>query len=152
MILAKIENGIVTEVIDTDTPEQFPEYEEVPSHVYTGADVRFYHEGWKPKTEQELIAEGLIEPEPEDEPEPEPEPLTPEQEAEQTAADVRAERDYKIQSIRWRIERNHDELALGLEPTEPLEPLLEYVQQLRDVPQQDGFPDDIDWPQKPGVL
>ena len=76
---------------------------------------------------------------------PEPEPLTPEQKAEE----ARAERDYKIQSIRWRIERHHDELALGLEPSEPLEPLLEYVQKLRDVPQQEGFPENFEWPTDP---
>ena len=39
-----------------------------------------------------------------------------------------------------RAERDNDELALGSEPTEPLEPLLLYTQTLRDVPQQAGFP------------
>ena len=48
-----------------------------------------------------------------------------------------------------RIERHSDELALGSEPTEPLEPLLQYTQALRDVPQQSGFPGDIDWPVNP---
>ena len=65
---------------------------------------------------------------------------------EQLAATARAERDRLIESVRWRIERHSDELALGSEPTEPLEPLLQYVQALRDVPQQAGFPGDIDWP------
>jgi hypothetical protein len=66
-----------------------------------------------------------------------------------TADDIRAERDRLIESVRWRIERHSDELALGREPTEPLEPLLQYVQALRDVPQQAGFPTDIIWPETP---
>lgn len=71
-----------------------------------------------------------------------PQPTT-----EQLADTARAERDRLIESVRWRIERHSDELALGSEPTEPLEPLLQYTQALRDVPQQEGFPGDIDWPE-----
>ena len=67
----------------------------------------------------------------------------------QLADTARAERDRLIESVRWRIERHSDELALGSEPTEPLEPLLQYVRALRDVPQQEGFPGDIDWPVNP---
>lgn len=65
---------------------------------------------------------------------------------EQLADTARAERDRLIESVRWRIERHSDELALGREPTEPLEPLLQYTQALRDIPQQAGFPNDIIWP------
>ncbi|HZJ92199.1 MAG TPA: phage tail assembly chaperone [Thiopseudomonas sp.] len=68
---------------------------------------------------------------------------------EQLADTARHERDQLIESVRWRIERHSDELALGSEPTEPLEPLLQYVQLLRDVPQQAGFPSEIEWPQCP---
>ena len=75
MLLAKIENNIIVELIDTDSPELFPDYIEVPEHLPSNADLRFYHEDFTPKTTEELIAEGLIEPEPEPEPEPnEPEP------------------------------------------------------------------------------
>jgi hypothetical protein len=59
---------------------------------------------------------------------------------------VRAERDAKIEAVRWRIERAKDEAALGIPLTEPLEPLLRYVQKLRDIPQQAGFPEKVEWP------
>jgi len=75
--------------------------------------------------------------------------LNPQPTTEQLAATARAERDRLIESVRWRIERHSDELALGSDPTEPLEPLLQYVQSLRDVPQQAGFPESVDWPQCP---
>ena len=69
-----------------------------------------------------------------------------------TADGVRAERERLIESVRWRIERHSDELALGREPTEPLEPLLRYTQALRDVPHQEGFPETISWPELPGGI
>lgn len=68
---------------------------------------------------------------------------------EQLAAQVRAERDAKIEAVRWRIERAKDEADLGVPLTEPLEPLLQYVQALRDVPQQAGFPENVEWPPEP---
>ena len=75
--------------------------------------------------------------------------LNPKPTLEQLAVTARAKRDQLIESVRWRIERHSDELALGSEPTEPLEPLLQYTQALRDVPQQAGFPEDVEWPQCP---
>lgn len=66
-----------------------------------------------------------------------------------TAEQVRAERDAKIEAVRWRIERAKDEASLGTPLTEPLEPLLQHVQALRDVPQQAGFPESVEWPQCP---
>lgn len=71
---------------------------------------------------------------------------------EQLADTARAERDRLIDSVRWRIERHRDELALDREPTEPLEPLLQHAQALRDVPQQAGFPEAVEWPQCPEQL
>lgn len=75
--------------------------------------------------------------------------LNPVPTTEHLADTARAERDRLIESVRWRIERHSDELALGSEPTEPLEPLLQYTQALRDVPQQEGFPESVEWPQCP---
>ena len=75
--------------------------------------------------------------------------LNPVPTTEQLADTARAERDRLIESVRWRIERHSDELALGSEPTEPLEPLLQYTQALRDAPQQAGFPENVEWPVEP---
>ena len=75
--------------------------------------------------------------------------LNPQPTNEQLADTARAERDRLIESVRWRIERHSDEVALTTEPTEPLEPLLQYTQALRDVPQQSGFPESVEWPQCP---
>ena len=79
---------------------------------------------------------------------PEPEPTEPPT-LDDLAATARHHRDRLIESVRWRIERHRDEVELGLEPTEPLEPLLHHVQALRDVPQQDGFPEEVEWPTEP---
>lgn len=75
--------------------------------------------------------------------------LKPVPTTEQLANTARAERDRLIESVRWRIERHSDELAIGSEPTEQLETLLQYVQALRDVPQQEGFPEAVEWPECP---
>ena len=71
---------------------------------------------------------------------------------EQKKADVRAERDRRIDAIRWRIERYQTQEAAGLETTDTEEnykAILLYVQTLRDVPAQSGFPDAIEWPEEP---
>jgi hypothetical protein len=68
---------------------------------------------------------------------------------ERAKKEVRTERDSLIQEVEWRVRRHQDEVALGIEPTDPLLPLLEYIQNLRDVPQQNGFPYEIEWPAEP---
>jgi hypothetical protein len=62
---------------------------------------------------------------------------------------VRQERDVRIQRVEWRRNRYNDETALGLTPTEPLEPILQYIQALRNIPQHPGFPDNVIWPEEP---
>ena len=76
----------------------------------------------------------------------------PEKPVEERAAEDRAERDRRIDAIRWRIERYQTQAAAGLETTDTAEhykAILLYVQALRDVPEQAGFPDAIEWPEEP---
>lgn len=71
---------------------------------------------------------------------------------EKKQAEVRAERDRRIEAIRWRIERYQTQDAAGLETTDTAEhykAILLYVQALRDIPEQAGFPDVIEWPEEP---
>lgn len=75
---------------------------------------------------------------------PSPPPTTEEQ-----AAQVRRDRDFRIGEIRWLVERHRDELALQIDTTltpEDYRLVQEYVQSLRDVPEQDGFPAAVVWP------
>lgn len=105
-------------------------YKDNQNQVFAYSDIQTPKDGLTKITEQEALA--LTNP-----------PPTTEQLAEQ----VRAERDAKIEAVRWRIERAKDETALNISLTEPLEPLLQYVQALRDVPQQAGFPEKVEWPE-----
>ena len=107
-------------------------YKDTQGNIYAYSDFQTPKDGLTKITKQEALE--LTNP-----------PPTTEQIAEQ----VRAERDAKIEAVRWRIERAKDELELGVPLTEPLEPLLQYVQALRDVPQQVGFPENVEWPPEP---
>ena len=76
----------------------------------------------------------------------------PEKTTDEKAAEARAERERRIDAIRWRIERYQTQEAAGLETTDTAEhykAILLYVQALRDVPEQAGFPDAIKWPEEP---
>ena len=76
----------------------------------------------------------------------------PEKPTEEKAAEARAERDRRIDAIRWRIERYQTQAAAGLETTDTAEQykaILLYVQALRDIPEQAGFPEVIEWPEEP---
>lgn len=60
------------------------------------------------------------------------------------AAEIRAERDRRIDAMRWRIERFQTQLAAGLPTTETAETyrdILLYLQYLRDLPNLPEFPD-----------
>ena len=76
----------------------------------------------------------------------------PEKPVEEKEAEARAERDRRIDAIRWRIERYQTQDAAGLETTDTAEhykAILLYVQALRDIPEQVDFPDAIEWPEEP---
>ena len=67
----------------------------------------------------------------------------------QLPKEIREMRDKKIEDVEWRVKRHQDEVALGLEPTEDITPVLVYIQALREVPQQEGFPENVVWPEAP---
>ena len=110
-------------------------YKETAGNVYAYSDIQKPEEGLVSMSETEVEAH-----------------LNSAPTTKQLADTARAERDRLIESVRWRIERHSDELALGSEPTEQLEPLLLYAQALRDVPKQEGFPETISWPELPAGI
>lgn len=62
---------------------------------------------------------------------------------------MRKERDSRLAKARAWLERHRDETELGITHTincTELELLL-HIQALRDVPQQAGFPESIEWPE-----
>lgn len=67
----------------------------------------------------------------------------------EVAARVRAERDQRIAAIMWRVQRYESEVRQALTPTDDIVALDAYVQALRDVPQQVGFPEEVEWPIAP---
>ena len=76
----------------------------------------------------------------------------PEKPVEQKQAEARAERDRRLDAMRWRIERYQTQTSAGLATTDTAEnykAILLYVQALRDIPEQAGFPDAIEWPEEP---
>ena len=52
----------------------------------------------------------------------------------------RLERDNLINNFSWRLDRNSQELELGLDTTDNRIELLEYMQYLRDITNEDSFP------------
>ena len=63
---------------------------------------------------------------------------------EEKAANVRRQRDQYIDDIKWRIERYNSQKDLGIETTDSTEAyllVLRYMQYLRDIPEQQEFPD-----------
>lgn len=59
------------------------------------------------------------------------------------AAAKRGERDDKLNSVTWRLERHQEQKQLGIEPDDSedtYKQLLEYRQYLRNIPESEGFP------------
>jgi hypothetical protein len=59
---------------------------------------------------------------------------------------VRAKRDRLIDKEDWRYTRYNSEVRQGLTPSDDIVALDVYIQALRDVPEQAGFPYDVVWP------
>lgn len=66
---------------------------------------------------------------------------------EQLAINARSLRDFKISNISWRYERYGSELRLGVKTTDSITALDKYSQSLRDITLQEGFPNNIVWPE-----
>lgn len=64
----------------------------------------------------------------------------------------RAKRDELLNSVLWQVERHNQEKTLGIETTltdDEYLALLNYIQELRNIPQQLGFPNSVTYPEKP---
>ena len=59
---------------------------------------------------------------------------------------VRNERDRLIDREDWRYTRYNSEVRQGLTPSDDIVALDAYIQALRDIPEQVGFPWDVEWP------
>lgn len=60
-----------------------------------------------------------------------------------TADEVRQERDYLLKNILWRVERYNQQKQLSISTSDSDEEymkILEYIQYLRDIPEQETFP------------
>ena len=66
--------------------------------------------------------------------------------SDQLAAAIRAERDARISAVSWRYERHAREERLSIPFTDDIAMLDAYIQALADVPEQEGFPSQVDWP------
>ena len=138
MLIAKIENNLVVDLLDTDTPNNFKDYIEVPEWISVGSDIRYFDEddGYNPKPTTQLIEENLI---------------THHKGESGTFDEVPLSLEDKMRAERDRLLREFDVIVSNpfrfaeFSDEEKAE-LAAYRQALLDVPQQDGFPDVIDWP------
>lgn len=62
--------------------------------------------------------------------------------------EVRNTRDLKIKEVEWRVFRYQSEVRLGLDPTDDIQQIDEYIQRLRDITKQED-PYSISWPSIP---
>ena len=65
---------------------------------------------------------------------------------EEQAREVRSKRDRLIAKEDWRYTRHNSEVRQGLTPSDDIVALDTYIQALRDVPEQAGFPWNVEWP------
>ncbi|WP_233854166.1 tail fiber assembly protein [Paraburkholderia sp. HD33-4] len=67
------------------------------------------------------------------------------------AAQVRAQRNAALAETDWTVAQQQEHILNGTTPDNPerFKAYATYRQALRDVPQQVGFPREIDWPAKP---
>ena len=68
------------------------------------------------------------------------------------AKEARQKRDARINAIQWRIERYEQQKTLGIKTDDTddwYKAALSYVQGLRDIPKQQGFPKEIVWQDAP---
>lgn len=70
---------------------------------------------------------------------------------EQLAAQARTTRDTKLNATTWLVTRHLEEQETGTTTltAQQYADLLAYRRALRDVPQQDGFPENVEWPDLP---
>ena len=63
------------------------------------------------------------------------------------AKTARMERDNRLSAVEWRVTRYNTQVQAVITPTEAdITPVLEYMQKLRDLPTQEGWPENITWP------
>ena len=65
---------------------------------------------------------------------------------------ARSERDMRISRVEWRVSRYRSQKDLGLttsDSEQTFKSILEYIEELRNVTEQSGFPENINWPTEP---
>lgn len=65
---------------------------------------------------------------------------------EEKSLNVRQQRNQLIEDVMWRVYRYHRETRLGLSPTDDILKLDRYILELCEVPNQEGFPWNVEWP------
>ena len=98
-------------------------YKDTQGNIYAISPIQQPQDGWIELTKKE-IEEHLN-------------PIVPKEVIE---SNKRLERDNLINNFSWRLDRNNQELELGLETTDDRIELLEYMQYLRDIPDEENFP------------
>ena len=98
-------------------------YKDKNGNIYAVSPIQQPQDGWIELTKKEI--------------EKHLNPIVPKEVIE---SNKRLERDSMINNFSWRLDRNSQELELGLEATDNRIELLEYMQYLRDIPNEEDFP------------